>query len=200
MIGERGGSNMPFAKEDKKYTYADYQVFPDDERWEIIDGVPSMQSAPTWQHQSILLELAAQLRNYLTNKDCRAFISPFDLRLPKVDEDDEHATTVIQPDILVICDKSKLKGTGYYGTPELVIEILSHSTERIDRLTKFWAYEQAGVKEYWIVAPDTKIVSVFNLQDNNRYGRPELYTDADQVVVSIFPDLVIDLGKVFNLE
>lgn len=191
---------MPLSKEEKKYTYADYLLFPDDERWEIIDGVPYMQSAPTWQHQSILLELAAQFRNYLSNRECRAFISPFDLRLPKIDEDDEHTTTVIQPDILVICDKSKLKGTGYCGTPEFVIEILLLSTERIDRLTKFWAYEKAGVKEYWIVAPDTKIVSVFILQDNNRYGRPELYTEADNVTVSIFPDLVIDLSKVFNFE
>lgn len=120
--------------------------------------------------------------------------------MPKIDEDDEHATTVIQPDILVICDKSKLNGTGYRGTPEFVIEILSPSTERMDRLTKFWAYEKAGVKEYWIVAPDTKIVSVFILQDNNRYGRLELYTEADNVAVSIFPDLVIDLSKVFNFE
>ncbi|OLN33165.1 Uma2 family endonuclease [Desulfosporosinus metallidurans] len=189
---------MPLSKEAKKYTYADYLEFPDDERWEIIDGVPHMQSAPTWQHQTILLELATQLRNYLSDKECRAFISPFDLRLPKIDEDDEHATIVIQPDILVICDKSKLKGTGYCGTPELVIEILSPPTERIDRLTKFWAYEKAGVKEYWIVAPDTKIVSIFTLQDNNRYGRPELYTDADSVEVSIFPDLAIDLSTVFN--
>ena len=120
--------------------------------------------------------------------------------MPKIDEDDEHAATVIQPDILVICDKSKLNGTGYRGTPEFVIEILSPSTERMDRLTKFWAYEKAGVKEYWIVAPDTKIVSVFILQDNNRYGRLELYTEADNVAVSIFPDLVIDLSKVFNFE
>ncbi|GAB6156348.1 Uma2 family endonuclease [Desulfosporosinus burensis] len=189
---------MPLPDEAKRYTYADYLEFPDDERWEIIDGVPYMQSAPTWQHQNILLELAAQLRNYLSGKECRAFISPFDLRLPKIDEDDEHATIVIQPDILVICDKSKLIGSGYCGTPELIIEILSPSTERIDRLTKFWAYEKAGVKEYWIVAPDTKIVSVFILQDNNRYGRPELYTDADSVEVSIFPDLVLELRTVFN--
>ena len=189
---------MPLSKEAKKYTYADYLEFPDDERWEIIDGVPYMQSAPTWQHQTILLELAAQLRNYLSGKECRAFISPFDLRLPKIDEDDEHATIVIQPDIIVICDKFRLTGTGYCGTPELIIEILSPSTERIDRLTKFWAYETAGVKEYWIVAPDTKIVSVFILQDNNRYGRPELYTDADSVKVSFFSDLVIELSTVFN--
>lgn len=122
----------------------------------------------------------------------------FDLRLPKIDEDDEHSTTVCQPDITIIRDRSKLKGTGYSGTPELIIEILSPSTERMDRLTKFWAYEKAGVKEYWIVAPDTKIVSVFILQDNNRYGRPELYTETDNVIVAIFPDLVIDLSKVFN--
>ena len=178
---------MSLSTEAKKYTYADYLELQGDERWEIIDGVPYMQSEPTWQHQT--MELVAQFRNYLSDKECRAFISPFDLRLPKIDEDDEHATMVFQPDILVICDKSKLKGTGYCGTPEVVIEILSPTTERIDRLTKFWAYEKAGVKEYWIVAPDTKIVSVFILQDDNRYGRPELYTEADNVEVSIFPTI-----------
>ena len=189
---------MPLSKEKKEYTYADYLLFSDDERWEIIEGTPYMQSAPSWQHQSVLLELASQFRNALTNSECRTFISPFDLRLPKVNEDDDHATTVCQPDISIICDKSKLKGTGYCGTPELIIEILSPSSERMDRITKFWTYEKAGVKEYWIVAPESKIVSVFTLQDNNRYGRPELYTEANNIAVTVFPDLVIDLSKVFN--
>ncbi|MHB1651029.1 MAG: Uma2 family endonuclease [Desulfitobacteriaceae bacterium] len=192
---------MPLSKEDKKYTYADYLRFPDDERWEIIDGIPYMQSAPTWQHQGISRELMLQFGGYLSNSQCQVFAVPFDLRLPEIEEKDhdDGVTQVYQPDLLVVCDKSRLKGTGYYGVPSLVIEILSPSTVKSDRLLKFNNYEKVGVKEYWIVEPDTKLVNVFVLQDNNRYGRTELYTETDNVTVSIFPDLVIDLSKIFNI-
>lgn len=189
---------MPLSKEVRKYTYADYLRYPDDERWEIIDGAPYMQSAPSWQHQSISRELLRQFSNYLLHRSCEVFASPFDLRLSDAEVNDEDVTNVYQPDLVVICDKSKLKGTGYFGIPNLVIEILSHSTAKADRLLKFNMYEKFGVKEYWIVEPDMKLVSVFILQDDNRYGRTELYTETGDVKVSIFPDLVIDLNLVFN--
>ena len=189
---------MPLSKEVRKYTYSDYLAYPDDERWEIIDGVAYMQSAPSWQHQSISRELLRQLSNYLLHRSCEVFASPFDLRLSDAQVNDEDVTNVYQPDLVVICDKSKLKGTGYFGIPNLVIEILSHSTAKADRLLKFNIYEKFGVKEYWIVEPDMKLVSVFILQDNNRYGRTELYTETGDVKISIFPDLVIDLNLVFN--
>ena len=98
----------------------------------------------------------------------------------------------------MVCDESKLRKTGYFGVPSLIIEISSSSTARNDKLVKFNKFEKAGVKEYWIVEPDTKLVSVFTLQDNNRYGRPELYTEIDNVEVSIFSDFVIELSTVFN--
>ncbi|GAB6153123.1 Uma2 family endonuclease [Desulfosporosinus burensis] len=190
---------MPLSNQVRKYTYADYLTYPDDERWEIIDGVPYMQSAPTWQHQSISRELMLQFGEYLRNSQCQVFAAPFDLRLSDAEVADEDVTNVYQPDLVVICDKSKLKGTGYFGIPNLVIEILSPSTARTDRLLKFNMYEKFGVKEYWIVEPDMKLVSVFILQDNNRYGRPELYTETSNVEVSTFPDLVIDLSIVFDI-
>ena len=157
-----------------------------------------MQSAPTWQHQSISSDLHRQIANYLVNNPCQVFASPFDLRLPETVERDEETTFVVQPDIVVICDKAGLKGTGYYGTPSLLIEITSPATGKMDRLYKFNKYEKAGVKEYWIVEPDLKIVSVFVLQDNKRYGRPEVYSEENQIKVSIFPDLTIDLNSVFQ--
>jgi Uma2 family endonuclease len=181
----------------KKHTYADYLTWPDDERWEIIDGVPYMLAAPTWQHQSVSGQLMMQFGNYLSGKTCRAFSAPFDLRLPEGDEADEDVETVVQPDVTIVCDKSKLKGTGYYGVPALVIEIVSPATGKMDRLLKFNRYEKAGIKEYWIVDPDSKLVSVFTLQGNNRYGRPETYTDTDSVKVGAFPDLTITLSEVF---
>ncbi|EHQ91982.1 hypothetical protein DesyoDRAFT_5048 [Desulfosporosinus youngiae DSM 17734] len=126
------------------------------------------------------------------------FAAPFDLRLSDGEAADEDVTNVCQPDLVVICDKSQLKGTGYFGIPDLVIEIISPSTAKTDRLLKFNMYEKFGVKEYWIVEPDTKLVSVFILQENARYGRPELYSETAVVKVSIFPDLVVNLSTVFE--
>jgi Uma2 family endonuclease len=197
LLNERSGF-VPLPQENKKYTYADYLTWPEEERWEIIDGVPYMQASPTWQHQALSRELLTQFSNYLKDKPCQVFAAPFDLRIPCGNEKDEHTTNVFQPDILVVCDKKGLKGTGYYGVPSLIIEISSPSTARRDRVLKFNRYENAGVKEYWIVEPEGNFVNVFILQDNKRYGRPEAYTEENKVKVSIFPDLIIDLAPVFG--
>lgn len=190
---------MPLPRDvENKYTYADYLTWPEYERWEIIDGIAYKQAAPTWQHQAISGQLLKQFLTYLDGKPCLAFSAPFDLRLPEENEKDEDTKNVLQPDLVVVCDKKGLKGTGYYGTPDLIIEITSPSTSRKDRLFKFNKYEKAGVKEYWIVDSEGKFVSVFTLQGNKRYGRPELYSEKDKIKVSIFPDLVIDLGPVFE--
>ncbi|MPW24277.1 Uma2 family endonuclease [Alkalibaculum sp. M08DMB] len=188
---------MPLPKENKKHTYADYLTWPENEQWEIFNGVPCMQSAPSWQHQAISGELYRQLANHLQGNECQAFTSPFDLRFSDEEKQDEETTNVFQPDIVVICDKSRLKGTGYFGTPTLVIEISSPSTSRIDRVLKFNKYEKSGIKEYWIVDPDGKYVNIFTLQEDQRYGRPESYTEEAKVKVSVFPNLLIDLSQVF---
>ena len=188
---------MTLPQENKRYTYADYLTWPENESWEIIDGVPYMQASPTWQHQALSREFLTQFNNYLKGKPCQVFAAPFDLRLPEANERDEDTTFVVQPDLLIVCDKEGLKGTGYYGTPTLVIEISSPSTIRNDKIWKFNRYEKAGVKEYWIVEPDGKFVTVFTLQDNKRYGRPEAYTETDKIKVTAFPELIIDLAPVF---
>ena len=115
-------------------------------------------------------------------------------------EKDDEVKNVVEPDITIVCDKSKLDDRGCKGSPDMVIEIISPSTGKIDRLIKFNKYEKAGVKVYWIVEPDQKLVSIFTLQSNGRYGRPEMYSDEDRVKVLIFPDLEIDLNPVFNIE
>lgn len=189
---------MPLQQENKKYTYADYLKWPEDERWEIINGQPYMQAAPSWQHQSISGELYRQISNYLIGKPCRVFASPFDLCLTKHDENDDDVSNIVQPDIVVVCDETRLRKTGYFGVPELIIEISSPSTTRQDRVYKFNMYEKAGVKEYLIVEPDGKYISVFTLQENRRYGRPEAYTETDTLQVSVFPDLALDLKTVFE--
>jgi Uma2 family endonuclease len=144
------------------------------------------------------MELSLQFGNYLRDKPCRVFAAPFDLCVPEFDESDEDISNLVaQPDLVVVCDEGKLRKSGYFGVPTLVIEIAAPSTSKKDRLLKFNKYEKAGVKEYWIVEPDGKIVSVFTLQENKRYGRPEVYSDQDKIKVSVFPDLEIDLGTVF---
>jgi Uma2 family endonuclease len=184
-------------QENKKYTYADYLTWPEEERWELIDGTPCMQAAPSWQHQSVSGELFRQISNYLHGKSCRVFTAPFDLRIPSKNEKDEDTENVFQPDIVIVCDAKNLKGTGYYGIPNLVIEVSSPSTAKMDKILKFNTYEKAGIKEYWIVEPEGKVVSVFTLQENNRYGRPEMYTEEDAIKVSIFSDLIVNLSTAF---
>jgi Uma2 family endonuclease len=189
---------MPLPKnQNEKYTYKDYLTWPGEERWELIDGVPYMQAAPSWEHQSILGEILTQFNNYLRDKQCKVFSAPFDLRLPDKDEKDEDVATVLQPDILIVCDKSKLQGTGYYGVPTLIIEIVSPSTNKVDKLSKFNKYEKTGVQEYWVIEPESKLVSVFILQDNKRYGRPDVYSEENNINISVFPGLTVELKFVF---
>jgi len=189
---------MSLPEENKKNTYSDYLTWPENERWEIIDGVPYLQSAPKWQHQSISGELYRQISNYLIDKPCRVFASPFDLCLVEYEESDDDILNIVQPDIVIVCDETKLRKTGYFGVPALIIEISSPSTTRQDRVVKFNKYEKAGVKEYWIVEPDGKYISVFTLQENKRYGRPEAYTEEDKAKMSVFSDFTVDLKPVFE--
>lgn len=188
---------MPLPQEERKYTYADYLTWPENERWEIIDGIPYMQAAPTWEHQRMLAQIGRQFLNYFQGKPCEAYLSPFDVRLPEGNEADEDTEGVVQPDITVICDKSKLKGTGYFGVPTLVVEILSPSTAAYDKKIKMKRYERAGLKEVWLVDPSNKILDVFTLLADGKYGRPDTYSAGDKIEVGVFPDLVIDLTDVF---
>lgn len=189
---------MPVLNPKMKYSYADYLAWPEEGRWEIIDGVPYMQSAPSWQHQSISGEIYRQVANYLANKPCRVFAAPFDVCLTEHNENDAEIDKVIQPDIVIVCDESKLRKTGYFGVPPLIIEISSPATSRRDRVLKFNLYEKAGVEAYWIVEPDGKFINVFTLQENKKYGRPELYTDEDMLPAAGFSGLEIDLKRVFE--
>jgi Uma2 family endonuclease len=122
-------------------------------------------------HQALLVELSTQFHNCLIGKNCQVFVAPFDVRLPYGGEKDEETQVVVQPDLLVICDRSKLKGTGCFGAPDLVVEIVSPASGKIDRILKFNQYERAAIKEYWILDPDERALSVFKLGENGKYGR-----------------------------
>ncbi|EHQ89802.1 Uma2 family endonuclease [Desulfosporosinus youngiae] len=189
---------MPIPEAKEKYTYADYLTWPEGERWEIIDGVPHMQAAPSTVHQEILMEISRQIANHLKDRSCKVYPAPFCVRLTKGDEiSNEDIKKVVEPDITIVCDKSKVDEKGCNGAPDMIIEIISPSSVKTDRIIKFNMYEKVGVKEYWIVEPEVKIVSVFVLQENGRYGRQEVYSEEDQITLNIIPDLTIDLKPVF---
>ncbi|MGY0694987.1 Uma2 family endonuclease [Virgibacillus sp. FSP13] len=187
-------------KDDRIYTYADYLSWPEDVRAEIIDGTPYLHAAPSRIHQKVQSELHRQIANFLVGKECEVYPAPFHVLLDLEDDNNNEADkgNVFEPDITIVCDRSRLDDIGCKGSPDMIVEITSPSTARIDKIKKFNKYEQAGVKEYWIIEPLEIIVSVYTLQENLRYGRPDLYSDDDQVQVSIFDDLVIDLELVFG--
>ena len=181
-----------------RYTYADYLKWTDGERWELIDSIAyNMTPAPSRRHQEILGELYRQLSNYLVGKDCKVYPAPFDVRLPQEAENEEGTTTVVQPDIVVVCDPVKLDNRGCKGAPDLVVEILSPETAKKDLTTKLTLYERVGVKEYWIVHPTDKTVMIFELSQDGKYGRPQTYGEGDQIPVRTLIDLTIDLVSVF---
>ena len=151
-------SDLAFSFEN--YTYKDYKDWPEDFRCELIDGVIYMMSSPSDWHQLVSMSLSRQLGNFFDGKSCQPFAAPFDVRLfPKPDESDD---VVVQPDLMVICDKSKWEGVGFCkGAPDLIIEILSKSTKSHDMKVKFDLYRQAGVREYWIIGSDAVKVCQF---------------------------------------
>ena len=177
------------------FTYADYKEWElaEGERFELIYGEAYAMSAPNSQHQEILVALSSQIYVYLRGKPCKVYPAPFDVRL--FYQEDESDDTVVQPDITVICDKNKRGYEGCRGAPDLVIEILSPSNTAIEMERKLKLYQDAGIREYWIVDPKNKGLTVYRFQE----GAILTYTykSAATVPVGIFPDLNIDLEQVF---
>ncbi len=177
---------------EKRYTYADYAQWPDDERWELLCGVPyAMSPAPSQAHQRVLSSLHLIIGAYLKGKSCEVFLPPSDVRFS--------ANTVVQPDLFVVRDKKKLNGMYCDGAPDLVIEILSPSNPAHDTKEKFNLYMDFGVREYWIVDPERKTVSVYLLRDDG-YLSPRAYGHEDTVPVNILKGLSIDMREVFPAE
>lgn len=184
--------------QEQRYTYADLLGWDDGTRYELFDGVPTALASPSDSHQRVLTALLLQLGNYLEGKRCNIYPAPFDVRLFQDAKDrPEDVGTVVQPDLMVVCDHNKVDRHGVHGAPDLVIEILSDSTRRIDRLTKFNLYQRAGVREYWIVDPDVQTVAVHLLQDG-QYGSPDFYATDTKIPVSILDDCMVDLARVFR--
>ena len=181
----------PVHQEKKRYTYADYCTWDERERWELIDGVPYAMAAPLVPHQSVSGGIYTQISNFLYRKTCKVFYAPTSVRLNADTKDN----TVVEPDILVVCEKSKIDKKGIVGAPDMIVEILSPSTASYDMITKFMLYLNAGVREYWIVDPETGSVIVNVLQDGTYNARA--YDKTAVVPVSVLEGLSINLAEVF---
>ena len=178
-------------RKEKHYTYADYLTWPEDARYELIDGEAFLMApAPLVEHQEVAGEVFRQLANQLDGKPCRPYIAPVDVRLPRKDEADAAIDTVVQPDVLVVCDPGKVDRRGVRGAPDWLLEVLSPSTAAHDQIAKRRTYERAGVREYWLVHPGDRTLTVYVLE-NGQYGRPEIYELKDETPIGVLPGVSI---------
>ena len=185
----------------KRYTYADYLTWADDKRREIINGFVHLMAGPTEFHARITSSINTLMGMMIRSQKgkCRVYHAPFDVRLPVNDSgDDDKIYDVVQPDICVVCDLSKLDEKGCMGAPDLIVEVLSPSTQKHDWNRKLNLYEKTGVREYWIVDPKARTVNVLLLQSDGRYDDGTVYECGQEVPVFIFEGLKIDLNELFS--
>ncbi len=184
----------------KRYSYADYLTWMDDKQRELYDGIVKLITpAPNRKHQDLSVNLTRVFSNFLVSKECKVYHAPSDVRLPQnKNKANETVYTVVQPDLYVVCDLSKLDEKGCLGAPDFIIEIVSAGSSKRDVRDKFEIYQQHGVREYWIVNPNDENVNVFVLDENGKYQLKGMYAEDDKIPVHIFDgDLEIDLKEVF---
>ncbi len=179
-------------KQQGEYTLEDYYAVPEDKRVELIDGVFYEMETPTSIHQIIQLKLSSLLDSYITWKKgtCVAMSAPLDVQL------DRDEKTMLQPDVVVICDRDKITRPCIFGAPDLIMEILSRFTRRKDMFLKNKKYAFAGVREYWLIDPDWKQITVYDYQTE---APPAVYSFEDQIPVGIFGgDCRIDFKEIYE--
>lgn len=164
-----------------------------EDRLEYFDGEVVCLASPSVEHQRVLLNIAAEFRNYFKGKSCEVFISPLDVWLKN---EERTAKVRVQPDLMVICDKTGLKENEYTGLPALIVEIISPSNQSHDRIKKYNTYMDFGVKEYWMVNPKLKTIEVYVLEDDE-YKQAAIYKGDDYAVSQIFKELGIALKNIF---
>ena len=185
----------------KRYTFANYLTWLDDARRELIEGFIKMLPAPLSAHAEINSEITWYLKDVVKKRKCKCKVypAPFDVRLPKDGETaDDNIYTVVQPDISVVCDLSKIDKRGCCGAPDMIVEVFSPSTGKRDMNEKFALYEEAGVKEYWLVYPEAKAIHVFLRQDDGKYNDGTIYEENTKIPVHIFDDYPIDWENIFG--
>ena len=182
-----------------EFTYADYLRWPENERWELLDGFATAMAPPLVSHQIVVLEIGAQLTNQLRGQRCRALVAPVGVCLPKHNEADEQVRTVFEPDVIVVCDPSKIEKAGIRGAPDFIVEVLSPSTAAFDQIEKCLAYEKAGVRELWLVDIPAGLVTIYRQQ--GAIFLPPLITRAEgNIAIEALPSVYIDLAFMSELR
>ena len=182
-------SNLAVARDDH-FTWGQYRSWSDDERWELIQGAAyNMTPAPRPRHQSISREITCALSQFFATRPCDVYVAPTDVKLSEED--------IVQPDLLVVCDKDKIKPTHIEGAPTLVIEILSPSTEVKDRGLKMDLYARSGVAEVWIVTPYPSLIEVYSLTEQG-YRHVKAYSKEETLHSEAFKDLEMTLEPIFD--
>ncbi len=189
----RGKTDTP----EQRYSYADYLKWDDQRRYEIIDGLVFNMNAPLRVHQEILLATVRRLADFFDNHPCSVFIAPFDVRLAAKSCDDDKIFNVVQPDISVVCDEKKLDERGCIGAPDLVVEVISPATASRDHIQKRRLYETAGVREYWLIDPTNRIVTLYCADTDGNFRSPVTLGDTDIITAETFAGLNIDLAAIF---
>lgn len=190
---------MPLPLRDNQaHTYGEYLSWPEEQRYELIDGVAyAMSPAPTRIHQRLVFEVSRQIADALEDSPCEVNVAPFDVRLPATNEADAAITTVVQPDISVVCDPAKLDERGCRGAPDWIIEVLSPGSAGHDQIRKLSLYERHGVSEYWLAHPTDRIVSVYLLVDG-AYARPRIHEMQERLASASFPQVSINWTRVLK--
>jgi len=191
---------MVFNQGERRYSYEDYLSDNEKEKIEIINGEIFKLAPPhSRRHQQILRELLIEFTLFLreNSSEGEAYCAPFDVRLQAENKDNDEVYNVVQPDITVIYDKSKLDERGCQGTPDMIIEILSPSSIKLDKWEKYYLYEKVGVKEYWIVDAMNEFIEVF-LFDENKFESFGVFTKDDMIQVQTIRGLELDLKHIFR--
>ena len=178
------------------YTYAEYLLWKFEERVELLKGKLFKMSAPSPAHQVVQSNLNIELGLYFRNQKCQIYPAPFDVRLPAKGETGDAIHTVVQPDLCVVCDRTKIDSRGCIGAPDLVIEIISPGNSKKELKQKFKLYEEAGVREYWVIHPTEEYV-IINVLENNHYKTLSPIVD-DEVHSVIFPTLKVHTKEIFR--
>ena len=187
---------MGLARRDAAYhTYGDYLDWPEDVRYELIDGVAYLMApAPTVRHQEIVGEIFRQIANALEGKPCRVLIAPVDVLLAKAEEADARVDTVVQPDLLVVCDESKVGERRVRGAPDFVVEVLSPATASHDMVIKRRLYERHGVREYWLIHPIDRVLTLYRLE-GAEFGKPDTLELKGETPIQVLPGVVIEWDR-----
>jgi Uma2 family endonuclease len=183
-------------RDGQHHNYGDYLTWSEDVRYELIDGAAFLMSpGPDLAHQDFVGEIFVQVSVALRGKPCRAFVAPLDVILPRADEPDEQIDAVVQPDLMVVCDEHKLTRRGVRGAPDWVVEVISPATASHDQVRKRRLYERAGVREFWLVHPTDRVLTVYKLL-GAEYGKPDTQALEGVTPVGVLPGVVVQWDEI----